>query len=557
MHTNSKKFIIIFATAAILCGLLNFVTLFTNALSAGEKLTFVFLVATSLGPIFFAIVWITGICVWQKDHMKTVDFIGYSACVLSFLVIGYWCHISGYRLANLIQTFALWNAFALFALTWGLLMVGTLTLKTGILPRMGVCLWITGSLAAISGLGYQWPGRFIMVTIGLIWCGVYCLRNKKNISHEIHGDSHSHDKPSRLESLDLCRGLIIILMAIDHASFMIRKTHPFEYWQYPVPAYYGDIAAFLTRFITHFCAPGFFFLMGIGLVMYGQSRKKRGWSNGRMIKALALRGLLIIFLEKLLWNPLVFGASSITFSGVLFALGAALVVCSLFLQFNTMILLCAGVTGILITQILPQLMMDMGLFGNPLVALFLVPKMTGTWINGYPVFAWMCITLLGMAFGKEVLKDRKKAFSRLLFSGLACLVLFFPIRWASGYGNFQPWAGSGIIEFLNVVKYPPSLVFILLTLGVISIVIYLFEKFNGIPGVFKKPLLVFGQTSLYFYFAHWFFFGGISGMFFLIKANFLWVYAGWGIGLIMLYPVCSRYLKFKQQCNSDSIWRFI
>src|SRR6266850_1420992 len=85
----------------------------------------------------------------------------------------------------------------------------------------------------------------------------------------------------RLDSLDLLRGLIMSLMAIDHASFFIRKQHFAEFWSGHLPSY-SSAAGFLTRFITHLAAPGFFFLMGASMILLADSRRRLGWNDTQL-----------------------------------------------------------------------------------------------------------------------------------------------------------------------------------------------------------------------------------------------------------------------------------
>lgn len=507
-----------------------------------------------LGSHLSVMLWLTGSYLWQKDQIGKTGLTGYLIGMLCMFVIGYWIYISDGT--NTQQTFALWNSLALPFSIWGMLMFGTACLRVGWFPRMAIVLWMTGFL--IGGTqGHIWPGRILMVSVGLLWCSYDSLKNKRALRSEPLPSSLALEKDNRLVSLDIHRGLIIILMAIDHASAMIRKIHPFEFWNYPVTDYFGDTLAFLTRFVTHFCAPGFFFLMGAGIILFTQSRMKHGWSIGRVMKAIAIRGLLIIILEKIIWNPNLYGSLGLTKFSVLFGLGGALMVSALLIRSNKTILLIMGLSVIAVTQILPQSMVKLGIFGAPAVSLFLVPYQSGNMINLYPVLPWAGITWLGMVFGKELLMDRQKAFLKLFYSGLVCLALFTLLRWAGNFGNFHQPSDSGLIAFFNVVKYPPSLVFTLLTIGVNAVILFLIEKFHHLFSILTPPLIVFGKTALYFYFAHWFLFFGLGMPFYFIKTNFLWMYGAWLTGLCMLYPVCREYLLFKMQTQPDSAWRFI
>lgn len=105
----------------------------------------------------------------------------------------------------------------------------------------------------------------------------------------------------RLLSLDVLRGLIMVLMAVDHAGYFIGKLHPAEYWGRPLPQY-TDAFSFLTRFISHPCAPGFFFLMGTGMILFAASRRKLGWSEKKIVRFFLIRGLLLIGIELFFIN---------------------------------------------------------------------------------------------------------------------------------------------------------------------------------------------------------------------------------------------------------------
>jgi len=461
-----------------------------------------------IGAFSCALFWLTGTMMCHRDQLTTLGLIGFGLSVIYLLVVGYWYYISDF--VNMRQHFALWNSSAMFAGSCGFLLFGNQCLMIGKFPRPAILLWMAGFIVGSSGMGGLWMGRYVLVGTGLIWCGIYYLLNHEKIDtprETVKGNPVLEGK-SRFASLDLHRGIIIVLMAIDHASGLIRHSHPFEFWNLPLPNYYMNTFGFITRFITHFCAPGFFFIMGIGMIFFMNSRMQKGWTNGEIMRSLAIRGALIILLEKLLWSPIVFSSISWKSAGVLFALGGSMMVCVLFLRFNTRVLFLMGITGILLTQVLPQFIVNLGFYNNPFAILLLVPQILRPWNITYPIFPWMSITLLGMGFGKCLLADKDKALTGLLAAGLICLAVSPIVRWAGGFGNFRNpvMFGFNLVEFLNVVKYPPSLVFTLMTLGGNFILLYLIEKYQHLIGEVRKPLLVFGQTALYFYFIHWFFF---------------------------------------------------
>ncbi len=138
-------------------------------------------------------------------------------------------------------------------------------------------------------------------------------------------------KENRLLPLDLLRGLLIILMALDHANYHIAQQHsPGEYWGGYYPLYPNPLH-FLTRFVTHFSAPGFFFLLGVGMVLFSSSRRKKGWREIEIGGHFLLRGLVLIALQGFLnysqaWSA---GGSSapVLYVGVLAALGFGMILC--------------------------------------------------------------------------------------------------------------------------------------------------------------------------------------------------------------------------------------
>src|SRR5436190_4841829 len=137
----------------------------------------------------------------------------------------------------------------------------------------------------------------------------------------------------RLLPLDALRGLIMVLMSLDHANYFVAREHGRgEFWFLPLPTY-SDALTFLTRFVTHFSAPGFFFLMGAGMSLFAASRRRLGWTEGAISRHLLVRGALLIVLQLAVENrawplglpPGVPDIFSLYF-GVLYGLGAAMIV---------------------------------------------------------------------------------------------------------------------------------------------------------------------------------------------------------------------------------------
>ena len=147
--------------------------------------------------------------------------------------------------------------------------------------------------------------------------------------HQEQTSGKTRRKAPRLIPLDALRGLVMVLMALDHANHFIAQQHsPGEYWGGPFPAYHSALA-FLTRLVTHLSAPGFFFLMGVGMVLFADSRRKRGWGEGAIVRHLLVRGGLLVVLQLLVvnraWELSPGGWGLDIYIGVLFALGGTMI----------------------------------------------------------------------------------------------------------------------------------------------------------------------------------------------------------------------------------------
>ena len=128
------------------------------------------------------------------------------------------------------------------------------------------------------------------------------------------------------------------------------------------------------------------------------------------------------------------------------------------------------------------------------------------------------------------------------------------MRWIGGFGNFHP-SNNGLISFLNVTKYPPSLSFILLTLGIVFLILYLLLIMEHKLHRVGQPLLVFGRTALFFYLAHLYLYL-ILGCAFPKGTSYPMMYLFWLIGLLILFPICQWYDRFKRSRPAESVWRF-
>jgi uncharacterized membrane protein len=380
---------------------------------------------------------------------------------------------------------------------------------------------------------------------------------------------------TRLGSLDAMRGLIIVLMAIDHARAFVAKNHPGEFWGRPLPDYAGDAIAFLTRLVTHLCAPGFFFLMGTGMALLAASRAQLGWSNGRTVRHLALRGLALILLGQVLENgSFTFGFANATrvvsygirvpgadgtfpslLFGVLYGLGAALILGGPLLWLRPAALVGAAVVCELAVQWVTPSASEADVRFHPLLRLFVIPGQTGPLLVAYPALAWLPCALLGAAFGQWLLDDRNVAFRRLGLAGLLFLGLFVVLRAGGGFGNIMP-PGPGWIGFFNMVKYPPSLTFLLFTLGLDFLLLTAIERWRLGELSWSRPLQVFGAVPFFFFVAHLWLYAAI-GRFFPAGTTIPRMYLFWLLGLVVLYFPCRWYGDFKRRRPPSSFFRML
>lgn len=354
---------------------------------------------------------------------------------------------------------------------------------------------------------------------------------------------------------DALRGLVIVFMALDHASHFVAQQHSSgEYWGGVFPVY-DDPFTFLTRFVTHFCAPGFFLLMGLGMVMFARARQERGWTRWQIIRHFVIRGGVLIALQFLVvnqaWNLSPGGWGIEVYVGVLFALGGAMIVASLLLWLRPVHLLGLTLALLVGTELLVP---DPALWGTGKsvpTLLLLLPGGILTpgggillWSN-YQTLPWLELVTLGLVFGHWLGEAPPKAFGRAWKVGLACLVAFVIVRCLDGFGNIRPRMGDGWIDFFNLVKYPPSIAFTLLTAGVNLCLLWLLSRAGERVQRVLQPLVVLGQAPLFFYVQHLFLYATLGHLLAPRGTSLLAMVLVWLLGLFILYPLCLGYLWFK------------
>ena len=375
----------------------------------------------------------------------------------------------------------------------------------------------------------------------------------------------------RLDSIDLLRGLVMAIMALDHTRDFFQTPLPD-----PMDASNTWLALFFIRWVTHFCAPVFVFLAGVSAHLM-RSRK----TKGELFQFLWTRGVWLIFLE-LTWIRCLgwFFNFDYLFSvgQVIWAIGWSMIVLSFLLRFPTRWVGVAGTLIILLHNLTDSLKAEQ--FG-PLWWLWRIlhdRKPMEIWSGHYffpqyPLLPWIGILLVGYGFG-EVFLWSAEARRRFTFRlGLGLSVGFVLLRWLNVYGDtgrYQTQADwmRTAFSFLNCQKYPPSLLYVLMTLGpALMLLSYLPDRLASL----WKPLVTLGRVPLFFYLIHLPLLHGVAVLFAWANGfDATWllgrpgdhpvppsyglglagVYLVWMIAMAFMFPLCAWFAEKKRMSHS-------
>ena len=361
----------------------------------------------------------------------------------------------------------------------------------------------------------------------------------------------------RFRNIDILRGLIMVLMAIDHCYLTIYQTHFTESYDGALPNY-GSMAVFLTRWVGNICAPGFALLMGMSISIF-TAIKKKIIENQSITTQLFKRGVLLIIVQQLLNIPsLVFGINNLDNilvfrGGTLYALGFSMIIGALLIKLSKQRLLLLG-CGVVFANYFISSYFLVHPNDNPFVHLLFTPGVN-QWVSvNYPAFPWLGVSIIGMAMGGYLIEDKNRFINNTWKIGISLLLLFVLLRTLS-WGDYNHIADTNsIINYFTIIKYPPSIAFIMITLGMLSLLFWLISKFESYS--ILNPLIVFGKVPLFFYFAHYYLYIVIS-KFTNHAISLSTMYVLWIFGLIVLYPVCKYYGQFKKQQSENSFWRLL
>ena len=384
----------------------------------------------------------------------------------------------------------------------------------------------------------------------------------------------------RVVSIDVLRGLVMVVMALDHTRDFFTNV-PFA----TEDVAHTYAALFFTRFITHYCAPVFSFLAGTGAYL----ATRRGKTIKQVSWFFLTRGLWLVLLEITIvdfsWTFIPWAAA-----GVIWILGWSMVCMALIVRLPVRWIAVFGVGMIAAHNLLDRI--NPASFGKfywvwmllhspgqiPVTAHFKFDAL-------YVLIPWVGVMAAGFAFGTILERpDRRKV---ILTLGTSMTALFLLLRgfnlygngvagypYSVGHWNVQPSVSSSVISFLNTEKYPPSLDYLLMTLGPALILLGLLDNSKAERGL-SRVMLVYGRVPMFYYILHiylihilailaavathqpasWLWHGAI----FLLPTpagyghGLPFIYAIWLVAVASLYPACRWYMEFKQQ-HRDWAW---
>lgn len=365
----------------------------------------------------------------------------------------------------------------------------------------------------------------------------------------------------RVATIDWMRGIVMVLMTIDHASMAFDANHISR-----DSAFYPDAgtmalpaAEFFTRWITHLCAPTFVFLAGTSLAISIERRVARGVDSREIDWNILTRGFIIALLDVTIVS---LGSGRWSF-GVLYAIGMSMMCMAFLRRLPTWGLCTAAIAWIVLGELVVGMVWDPPGSSSILAALTVASYREGLVGMYYPFIPWLAIMMLGWVFGRHLIRhvsgeSRVSGKQVLWVAGIACLVTFFVVRYNAGYGDmFLHRADNSWQQWLHVSKYPPSLTYVTLELGILFLCLAFLRTIEPKIGVRKNGvLLVFGETAMFFYLAHrlameipatWF---GLRGF-----GDITTTYIVTAIILVLLYPACLWYRGFKK-AHPNSVLKY-
>jgi uncharacterized membrane protein len=376
---------------------------------------------------------------------------------------------------------------------------------------------------------------------------------------------------TRLDSVDLLRGIVMVVMALDHVrDYFHHDALLFN----PTDLNKTNAALFLTRWVTHFCAPVFVFLAGTGAFL----STRRGKTRRELSRFLLTRGLWLVLLEltvvRVGWT---FDFNyTYSFGQVIWAIGWSMVALSVLIYLPLWAITTFGVVMIAIHNAFdPFKAASAGVLSGVWATLH-TGEMTRTFAGtmfapAYPLIPWIGVMAVGYSFGQIFTLERERRKKILLYLGLGMTLAFVILRATNLYGDPGAWTVRQstlwtIFSFINCEKYPPSLLYLLMTLGPAITVLSFFERVNLKPSRLAQPFIIFGRVPLFYYILHLYLIHALAVVFAFIKYgpaisqlfqngrppdnygyNLGVVYLVWISVVLALYPICRWFAGVKRR----------
>jgi uncharacterized membrane protein len=376
----------------------------------------------------------------------------------------------------------------------------------------------------------------------------------------------------RLPAIDLWRGLVVVIMALDHAAHFLGQHAGLEMAGRNQPGF-RSFWPWFTRFLTHYCAPSFVFLAGASVVMLAVARRARGQNGWRISGHLLVRGALLVVLEY----TVVTGGWGHGFEvfQVIGCLGACIALGSGLRLLPATVALVLGVLLLFGHPLLadPEVTPAVKLLGPTWRGFLLEPGFFTRWPVLYPVLPWLSVFLLGIAFGHCLVRDRERTLRWSWLLGLLGIALFVVLRLTAGFATLvQEWSGDQVQSLGNLTpqmlpegdarprpywffamsKYPPAADFILWNVGGGLLFCWFAARARLGSGRWAAPLMWPGRAALFFYLIHLYVYRWLAELTRARNGGFLaesltsaWLL--WLMGLPLLLPLCWWYGRLKRR----------
>lgn len=360
---------------------------------------------------------------------------------------------------------------------------------------------------------------------------------------------------SRLLPVDWLRGLVMVLMTVDHSSAAFNSGRIFgdsaTSW---VPGTALPAAQFLTRWITHLCAPTFLFLAGFSLFISVRRRLADGEPEADITRYILARGLIIALLDPV-WMVFVHRGEPVL--QVLYAIGVAMMAMAFLRRLPARAIGALGLLLIVLQEALARSLSGLDGVPGALVVFTLSPGRVGPFPVWYPVVPWLAVMMLGWAAADIARRDPEAFRPRLQLAAGIALLVFAVVRGLNGYGNAGLFRNDGsFFQWIHTAKYPASLSYLACELGITWLLLAGLWTIE-LPRWLGAPLTILGQTAFFFY---------------LLHAHLLRLSA-WSLGLLhhgglavtylaaatviaVLLPLCVRFRRYKV-AHPDGLAQYI